>query len=134
VYQAVLQRSATDAEVASATSLQATFGTAGLIAAIVDSSEAQHNVYPIAQIIELATGNMPTTAQLAGWVPFVESNGLLQGQSQTNPLLDQMAEAFVASTQFGNAYNGGTAVDPNATITASIISAIIQAATGVAAT
>jgi hypothetical protein len=45
-----------------------------------------------------------------------------------------MAEAFVASTMFGNTYNGGTAVDPNAPITASIVSALVQAATGVAAT
>ena len=38
------------------------------------------------------------------------------------------------STQFGDTYNGGTAVDPNATITGPIVSAIIEAATGVAAT
>jgi hypothetical protein len=134
VYTSVLQRSASNAEAASAASLEATLGPAGLIASIVDSPEAQHNVYPIAQIVQLATGNMPTTAQLAGWVPFVESNGLLQGNLQSNPLLDQMAEAFVASTQFGNTYNGGTAVNPNAPITATIVSAVIQAATGVAAT
>jgi hypothetical protein len=134
IYQAVLQREPTNPEVAAATSLQAAIGVAGEIAAIVDSSEAQYNVYPIVQIIELATGSFPTAAQLSGWVPFVETNGLLQGSSQTNPLLDQMAEAFVASTEFGNTYNGGTAVDPNAPITASIVSAIIKAATDIAAT
>jgi T5SS/PEP-CTERM-associated repeat protein len=134
IYLSVLQRAASSAEVTAATLLQSTVGTTGMIASIVDSPEAQHNAYPIAQIVELATGNMPTTAQLAGWVPFVESHGLLQGSSQSNPLLDQMAEAFVASTAFGNTYNGGTAVDPNAPITASIVSAIIQAATGIAAT
>jgi hypothetical protein len=48
--------------------------------------------------------------------------------------LDTMALAFVASTAFGNTYNGGTAVDPNAPITSSIVSAIIDAATGIAAT
>jgi hypothetical protein len=134
LYESVLQRGPSNAEVTTATALATTVGAAGTIASVVDSPEAQHNVYPIAQIIELATGNMPVTAQFAGWVPFIESNGLLQGELQTNPLLDQMAEAFVASTQFGNTYNGGTAVDPNATVTSSIVSAIIQAATGVAAT
>jgi phage tail protein X len=133
IYQAVLQRAPTNTEGTAATALQATVGVAGEIAAIVDSPEAQYNVYPIVQIIELATGGFPTAAQLSGWVPFVETNGLLQGPSQTNPLLDQMAEAFVASTEFGNTYNGGTAVDPNAPITASIVSAIIHAATGIAA-
>jgi hypothetical protein len=134
IYQAVLQRLATGVEITSSLAFASGFGNLGLIAAIVASLEAQNNVYPIVQIIELATGNMPTAAQLSGWVPFVESAGLLQGQSQTDPLLDQMAEAFVASTMFGNTYNGGTAVDPNAPITASIVAALIQAATGVAAT
>jgi hypothetical protein len=134
VYQALLQRSPSNGEVTAATSLDGTLGAAAVIASIVDTPEAQYNVYPIVQIIELATGSLPTGSQLSGWVPFVESAGLLQGQSQSNPLLDQMAEAFVASTQFGNTYNGGTAVDPNSTITAPIVSAIIQAATGVAAT
>ena len=133
-YQTVLQRAPTNAEVTGSVSLDTTIGNAGVIAAIVDLAEAQANVYPIVQIIDLATGSLPTAAQLASWVPYVESAGLLQGQSQTNPLLDQMAEAFVASTQFGDTYNGGTAVNPNAPITASIVSAIIQAATGVSAT
>jgi hypothetical protein len=134
IYHDVLQRSPSSVELNAATALQSSIGNAAVIASIVDSPEAQYNVYPIVQIIELATGSLPTAAQLSGWVPFVETNGLLQGPSQTNPLLDQMAEAFVASTQFGNTYNGGAAVDPNATITASIVSAIIQAATGLAAT
>jgi hypothetical protein len=109
-------------------------GNVGALTTIVDSTEAQNNVYPIVQIIELATGKLPSVGQLAAWTPFVESAGLLQGNLQTNALLDQMAEAFVASTQFGSTYNGGIAVDPNAPITAAIVSAIIQAATGLAAT
>jgi len=133
-YQAVLQRAPLAGETNAALSIDASIGNVAAMAVIVDSSEAQYNVNPIVQIIELATGSLPTAAQLAGWVPFVESAGLLQGQSQTDPLLDQMAEAFVASTMFGNTYNGGTAVDPNAPITASIVAALIQAATGVAAT
>jgi hypothetical protein len=137
-YQAVLQRAPSIAETNAAlwtdSSTLGGAGNVGALAVIVDSPEAQQNVYPVVQIIELATGNVPTGAQLSGWVQCIESAGLLQGQSQTNPLLDQMAEAFVASAQFGDTYNGGTAVDPNAPITAPIVSAIVQAATGVAAT
>ncbi len=137
-YQAVLQRAPLSAETNAALWIDSSTlggaGNVGALAVIVDSPEAQQNVYPVVQIIELATGKVPTAAQLSGWVHCVESAGLLQSQSQTNPLLDQMAEAFVASTQFGDTYNGGTAVDPNAPITASVVSAIIKAATGVAAT
>jgi hypothetical protein len=134
IYRADLQRAPTNAQVESQLSLAFNVGSAAVVAAVVDSPEAQHNVYPIAQIINLANGSLPTAAQLAGWLPFIESAGLLQGSSQANPLLDQMALAFVASSVFGNTYNGGTAVNPNAPITASVVSAIIQAATGVAAT
>jgi hypothetical protein len=123
-YQAVLQRAPTSAEVNGALSIDSTIGNVGAVAALVDGTEAQQNVYPVTQIILLATGNVPTSAQLAGWVPAVES-----GTS-----LDDMALAFVASSEFGNTYNGGTAVDPNAPITAAIVSAIIKAATGIAAT
>ena len=122
--QAVLQHAPTTAQVSALLSEEATFGDAGMIAALVDSPEAQQNVYPVVQIIDLATGNLPTEGQLAAWVPATES-----GMS-----LDQMAKAFVASTAFGNIYNNGTAVDPNSPITASILEAIIQHATGVGAT
>jgi hypothetical protein len=123
-YQAVLQRAPTNAEVTTSQSLGGTIGYSGAIAAIVDSPEAQQNVYPIVQIILLATGNWATPAQLAAWVPAVES-----GTS-----LNQMALAFVASTEFADTYNDGVAVDPNAPITAQILSTIIQNATGLTAT
>ena len=120
-YQAVLQHTPTGVEVNASLFIEAIFGTGGMNVAIIDLPEAQQNVYPVVQIIDLATGGLPTAAQLSGWVPYVESAGLLQSQSQANPLLDQMAEAFVASTHFGNTYNDGTAVDPDAPITASIV-------------
>jgi hypothetical protein len=129
-YQSVLQRLPTAAEVNAAVSV----GSATAITTVVDSAEAQFNVYPIVQIIKLALGTDPTPHQLAGWVPFVETNGLLQGQSQTNPLLDQMATAFVASDNFGKVYNNGVDVDPNSPVTAQEMQIVIQAATGVAAT
>ena len=134
IYNAVLQHSATSGEISTVEATAAASGDAAAISSIVNSSEAQYNVDPVIQIIELATGALPTAAALSGWVAAIEANGLLTGQAQTNPLMDNMAEAFVASTMFGNTFNGGTAVDPNAPITASIVSAIIQAATGVAAT
>lgn len=53
---------------------------------------------------------------------------------QSGISLDQMATAFVASTAFGDTYNNGTPVNPDAPITASIVEDIIQHATGVTAT
>jgi hypothetical protein len=58
-YEAVLQRAPTDAEVIAAQSLDATMGYNGAMAAIVDFPWAQQNVYPIIQIIALATGVLP---------------------------------------------------------------------------
>jgi hypothetical protein len=130
VYQAVLQRLPTPAEV----NAGASEAGATTIATVVNSTEAEFNVYPAIQIIDLALGVDPTAHQLAGWVPFVESAGPLQGQSQTNPVLDQMAEAFVASDAFGKVYNNGTDVDPNSLVTVHELQVIIQAATGVAST
>jgi hypothetical protein len=130
IYEAVLQRTPTDTEANAAASQDVTT----VIATAVDSTEAQFNVYPIVQIIKLALGDDPTAHQLAGWVPFVESAGLLQAQSQANPLLDQMATAFVASDNFGKVYNNGVDVDPNSPVTAQEVQVIIQAATGVPAT
>ena len=124
IYNAIDHRAATSAEVATSLSLNATLGSASTVATVVNSTEAKTYDYPIVQIILLATGNLPTATQLEGWLPLIQS-----GTS-----LEQMALAFVASTQFGNTYNGGTPVDPNAPITSSIVSAIIQNALGVAPT
>ena len=74
----------------------------------------------ISQIIELATGGPPTGAQLAGWEAYQQSGGSLA----------QIASAFIASTAFANAYNGGTPVNPNSPITTPITSALIDHAQG----
>ena len=124
IYEAVLQRAPSTDEVNAAIAEEGAIGNAGVVAILVDSPEAQQNIYPVVQIIDLATGSLPAAAQLTGWVLATES-----GTS-----FDQMATTFGASTTFGNIYNNGTAVDPDAPITAGILEAIIQHATGVAAT
>jgi hypothetical protein len=134
VYGAVLQRAPADAEMTSQLSVGSTNGIAEVISLLVNSSETQFNVDPVMQIIDLAVGNFPAAHQLAGWVPYIESAGLLQGSAQTNELLDQMATAFVASDNFGKVYNNGVDVDPNSPVTAQEMQTIIQAATDKAAT
>ena len=124
IYEAVLQRAPSTDEVNVAIAEEGAIGNAGVVAILVDSPEAEQNIYPVVQIIDLATGSLPAAAQLTGWVLATES-----GTS-----FDQMATTFGASTTFGNIYNNGTAVDPDAPITAGILEAIIQHATGVAAT
>ena len=81
-------------------------------------------MYEIAQIIELATGRLPTATQLDGWGAYEKMGGSLQS----------ISDAFVASTMFANKYNGGVAVDPSAPITFNIAQEIIENALGVAPT
>jgi hypothetical protein len=75
---------------------------------------------PISQIIELATGNVPSSTQLANWQAYENAGGSLSS----------IASAFVASTMFANLYNGGVPVDPASPITTDIASMIIDHALG----
>jgi hypothetical protein len=84
------------------------------IASIVDTG-AQ-----ISQIIELATGNAPSSAQLANWQAYENAGGSLSS----------IASAFVASTAFANLHNGGVAVDPNSPIATAVVSSLIDQTQG----
>ena len=72
------------------------------------------------EIIVLATGQVPTGAQLAGWDAYEQNGGSI----------DSIAASFVASTMFANKYNGGVLVDPNSTITSPLAAEIINNALG----
>jgi hypothetical protein len=74
----------------------------------------------ISQIIELATGTVPTGAQLAAWENYHDSGGSIAS----------IAADFVASTAFADAYNNGNPVDPNSPITAALAQGIITHALG----
>ena len=78
----------------------------------------------ISQLIELATGDVPTTAQLAAWGNYYESGGSMES----------IAAAFVASTAFAEAYNNGSPVDPNSPINSVLADEIITHALGSAST
>ena len=64
-----------------------TFGFTGGTASLVDFPEAQYNVYPIVQIIDWRPAACRRRGNWLVGCHYVESAGLLQGQSQTNPLL-----------------------------------------------
>jgi len=136
IYGALLQRVPTDGEVSSELAVDSASGISAVVTAVADSPEAQYNVYPVLQIIDLAIGSFPTNPlSLPGWVQFIEGGGLLQGPAQTNPLLDQMAEAFVGSDNFAKKYvdNGvftGADVNPNSPVTSAEMGVIIQSALG----
>ena len=68
IYEAVLQRAPSTDEVNAAIAEEGAIGNAGVVAILVDSPEAQQNIYPVVQIIDLATGSLPAAAQLTGWV------------------------------------------------------------------
>ena len=72
------------------------------------------------ELIVLATGQVPTAAQLIGWENYQTEGGSV----------DSIAGAFVASTMFANKYNDGMPVEPNAQITYSIAQEIIGNALG----
>jgi hypothetical protein len=117
VYEAVLQRAPTLAEVTASEALQSAEGTAVMTAAIVDSAEAFTNVYPILQMFELAFGHLPTAATLASMV-------------SSDLTVTQLSEAVVASQTFANVYNGGTLLNPDAPVTAGIVEALYTQALG----
>jgi hypothetical protein len=78
----------------------------------------------ISQVIELATGNAPTTTQLATWENYYESGGSI----------GSIAASFVGSTAFAEAYNNGNSVDPNSPIDSTLAQEIITHALGSAST
>jgi hypothetical protein len=75
---------------------------------------------PINQIIELATGNAPSSGQLANWQAYEDAGGSLSS----------IASAFIASTAFANLHNGGVPVDPNSPIATAVVSSIIDQTQG----
>ena len=121
IYEAVLQRAPTLAEVTASEALQSAEGTAVMTAAIVNSAEALSNVYPILQMFELAFGHFPTASTLASMV-------------SSELTVTQLSEAVVASQIFANVFNGGTLLNPNAPVTADIVETLYTEALGHAPT
>jgi hypothetical protein len=117
IYQAVLQRAPSSAEVTAALALDSTFGSAGIVASLVDSSEAIANVYPILQMFDLAFGHFPAAATLASMV-------------ETGLTVSELVGAIVASPTFAITYNGGKLINPNSPVTAAIVEAFYSQALG----
>lgn len=76
------------------------------------------------EFIVLATGKVPTAAQLSGWDTYQQNGGSVES----------IASAFVGSTIFANSYNSGLPVNPDAPITSAIAKEIITNALGTAPT
>ena len=121
IYEAVLQRAPTLAEVTASEALQSAEGTAVMVAAIVDSAEGLTNVDPILQMFDLAFGRFPNAATLSSMV-------------SSDLTVAQLSEAVVASQTFANTYNGGTLLNPDAPVTAGIVEALYTQALGHAPT
>ena len=117
IYQAVLQRAPTNAEVTAALALGSTFGSAGIVASLVDSSEAIANVYPILQMFNLAFGHFPSAATLASMV-------------EAGLTVPELVTAIVASPTFAITYNGGKLLNPNSPVTEGIVQALYAQALG----
>ena len=121
IYEAVLQRAPTATEVTASMGLDSAAGNAAMIAAIVDSSEAITNVYPILLMFNLAFGHFPSATTLASMV-------------DTGLTLPELAAGIVGSQTFANTYDGGTLINPNSPVTAGIVEALYSQALGHAPT
>jgi hypothetical protein len=121
IYEAVLQRAPTLAEITASEALQSVEGTSVMSTAVVDSAEAFTKVYPILQMFDLAFGYFPTAATLVSMV-------------QSDLTVSQLSEAVVASQVFANTYNGGILLDPDASVTAGIVQTLYSEALGHAPT
>ena len=102
IYLAVLQRNATQSEINTWVTADASIGIAAVIADIVNLPEAQQYVYPVIQIIELATGLAPTSGQMDGWVNAVRAY-VAQGETINQALLN-VAQAWVNNSNFQAQY------------------------------
>jgi hypothetical protein len=121
IYEAVLQRAPTLAEVTASEALQSAEGTAVMTAAIVDSAEAFSNVFPILQMFDLSLGHFPSAATLASMV-------------SSDLTVTQLSAAVVGSQAFANIYNGGSLLNPNAPVSSSIVETLYTEALGHAPT
>ena len=121
IYEAVLQRAPTLAEVTASEALQSAEGTAIMSTAVIDSAEAFTNVFPILQMFDLAFGHFPTATTLASMV-------------EADLTVSQLSEAVVASQVFANTYNDGILLDPDAPVTAGIVETLYTEALGHAPT
>jgi probable HAF family extracellular repeat protein len=112
VFEAVLQRPASATEQVQWAAEAASVGGGAVISDIVDSTEAQANVWPVIRLYALTTGALPDVAQLQTWI----GNGSLT--------FHQMTDEFIQSSAFASFYGddmiyfGGSpinfTVDPNA--------------------
>lgn len=91
IYDAVLQRAPTNAELTSQMSVYSASGISAIISDVVDSPEAQANVYPVLQAFQLAFDHFPTAATLSSIV----STGLTEAQ---------FSDAFVSDASFARLY------------------------------
>jgi hypothetical protein len=121
LYEAVLQRAPSNVEVTASLALDSATSNAATVAAIVDSAEAITNIYPILETCELAFGYLPQASTLAS-------------MAQSALTVSQLSYAIVDSQTFANMYNGGTLIDPNSPVTASIVDALCIHALGHAPT
>jgi hypothetical protein len=124
IYEAVFQQQPTAGEVGTWLAMEPSLGDATLITALITSQEAEQDLNSIIQIVNLATGQLPASHQLAGWVSYEEAGGSLVS----------VANAFADSIMFQQTYGGGATVDPESDVNAPIMQTIIQHALGTAST
>jgi hypothetical protein len=121
IYETVFHQAPTASEVGAWITMESSVGDAALISCIVASPRAEQEVNSVIQVIELATGVLPTAHQMDSWVSYEEAGGSLVS----------MASAFAESTMFQQAF--GT-LDSNSLVTAAFMETLIADALGTPST
>jgi hypothetical protein len=126
VYDTLTTVDATDTDIAVWQAYQSDTGhDAGNIATVVDSDQVQGTGVTTMDYFWLTTGHYSSAATYDGQLGTVLSGGLS---------LDGLAAADVQSDVFGLTYNGGTDVNANDAITATVVTGLYEAAFGHAPT
>ena len=103
IYESILFRLPTSAELATAQAVDNTLGDAAAITEIITSAPVQSYVWPVIDVIQFVTGMGPNATQLSSWVQYLEGGGTLSS----------VAAAFAGSTYFANNFAGGNTINPN---------------------
>ena len=127
IYNAVLQRDPTDAELAAfVANSQTASAQSQQIDLLVNSSEANSTVDPIVRVFQATFGRVPDKAGLDFWTDFYRSSGDV-GQPGATPALTTINQGFVNSTEFQARFPTAAA---NGTVTDDFLNALYQQTLG----
>ena len=127
IYNAVLQRNPTDAELANfVANSQTSSAQSQQIDLLVNSSEANSTVDPVVRVYQATFGRVPDKAGLDFWTDFYRDSGDV-GKPGATPALTTLNQGFVNSDEFKARFPTAAA---NGTVTEDFLNALYQQTLG----